>query len=80
MWSRDGSSTWAMYLSTSTSTLNFVKSKYKSKYSSKKFKYNTKYFDNFSQVQSSTLNATFMFHNSEGQKHKSSSILYLFII
>ena len=56
-----------MYLSTSTSTstFNVFQSKNKSKYSSKnidKFKYfvkisntSTKYFENFSKVQSSTL-------------------------
>ena len=56
-------------------TFNFAKSK--SKYLSKnrgkyKYKYfeknsSTKYFEKFSQVQSSTSNATFMFHNGEGQ-------------
>ena len=53
-----------MYLSTSTFNLA------KSKYLSKKYRYkhsSPEYFENFSQVQSSTLNATIMFHNGEGE-------------
>ena len=75
-----------MYLSTSTSTFNFAKSKYLSK-SRGKYKYfvknsstSTKYLDNFSQIQSSTSNATFMFHNGNGQSDENTKAAVLCII
>ena len=77
---RDGSSTWKMYLSRSPSTFNFVKSNYKSKYSSKIYRQvqvqSTLKF--FCQVQSSTSNATFMFHNGEGQSDENTILYYAY--
>ena len=70
-----------MYLITSTSTFNFSKYKYSSKkigkYFVKNSSTNTKYLNKLSQVQSSTSNATFMFHNGEGHSEENTKAAVL---
>ena len=61
---RYGSSTWTMYLSTRLKN----RGQYKYKYFVKNSRTSAKYFENFSQVQSNTLNAIFMFHNGSWLK------------
>ena len=51
----------------------------KNKYFVKKLSTSTKYFENVSQVQSSTPNATFMFHNGESQSDENTKAAVLCI-